>query len=108
MSESGWIRRNRINQGLKGYQLAELLGVSAARISVLEKDEIRGAVTLKMMSKVAKAMGCRFEYQIVPDRVGSAFDLIGGESGGSNVKPRYRVVDNKVSVTATSGNKEMW
>ncbi len=94
MNESGWIRRNRINQGLKGYQLAELLKVSAARISVLEKDETRGAVTLKMMSKVAKAMGCRFEYQIVPDRA-NATDVT---NAGENTKPRYRVVDNKVVV----------
>jgi len=96
MSELGWIRRNRINQGLKGYQLAELLKVSAARVSVLEKDETRGAVTLKMMAKVAKAMGCRFEYQIVPDRT-NATDII---NTGENDKPRYRVVDNKVVVNS--------
>jgi transcriptional regulator with XRE-family HTH domain len=94
MSESGWIRRNRINQGLKGYQLAELLEVSAARISVLEKDETRGAVTLKMMAKVAKAMGCRFEYQIVPDGKNA--------TNITNAKPRYRVVDNQVVANSKS------
>ena len=98
MSETGWIRRNRINQGLKGYQLAELLEVSAARISVLEKDETRGAVTLKMMARAAKAMGCRFEYQIIPDRT-NATDVINDVTNvGKKAKPRYRVVDNKVVV----------
>ncbi len=98
MNETGWIRRNRINQGLKGYQLAELLEVSAARVSVLEKDEVRGAVTLKMMAKAAKAMGCKFEYQIIPDR-GSEKDATKDVTNvGKKAKPRYRVVDNKVVV----------
>jgi transcriptional regulator with XRE-family HTH domain len=79
----------RKKQGLKGFQLAERLQVSAARVSVLEKDEMRGAVTLKMMAKAAKAMGCRFEYQIVPladKAVAEERKLAASE------KPRVRVV----------------
>ncbi|HHJ36737.1 MAG TPA: helix-turn-helix domain-containing protein [Gammaproteobacteria bacterium] len=72
----------RIKQGLKGFQLAERLQVSAARVSVLEKDETRGAVTLKMMERAAKAMGCRFEYRIVR------------ENEEQTNKPRYRIVTN--------------
>ena len=54
---------------------------------MLERDEMRGAVTLKMMQKTARAMGCRFEYQIVPDTPTS------NEGDGAAVeKPRYRVV----------------
>ena len=86
MKNLNWIRRMRIQQGLKGFQLAELMQVSAARISVLEKDESRGAVTLKMMEKAANAMGCRFEYRIVlaTDR---------GDVAVAKSKPRYRVVE---------------
>ena len=87
----------RIKQGLKGFQLAERMQVSAARISVLEKDETRGAVTLRMMQKAAKAMGCRFEYQIVPLRDGAAIADDGSwcdktKFQSSSGKPRYRVV----------------
>ncbi len=85
MSKLNWIRNMRIKQGLKGFQLAELMQVSAARISVLEKDESRGAVTLKMMEKAARAMGCRFEYRIVPATDSADVDL-------KKSKPRYRVV----------------
>ncbi len=88
MNNSGWIRSMRIKQGLKGFQLAERLQVSAARVSVLEKDEGRGAVTLKMMEKAAKAMGCRFEYRIV---------LSDEKNEAQNVKPRYRIVENSDS-----------
>ena len=83
--KSDWIRTVRKKQGLKGFQLAEQLQVSAARVSVLEKDETRGAVTLKMMERVAKAMGCKFEYQIVP--LGERVD-----AGTKTSKPRYRAV----------------
>jgi transcriptional regulator with XRE-family HTH domain len=87
--KSDWIRTVRKKQGLKGFQLAEQLQVSAARVSVLEKDETRGAVTLKTMERVAKAMGCKFEYQIVPLVVppGEQIDAVTKTS-----KPRYRVV----------------
>ncbi len=83
MKNSNWIRQTRIKQGLKGFQLAERMQVSAARVSVMEKDEIRGAVTLKMMEKAAKAMGCQFEYRIV-----SYADKNEEQSN----KPRYRIV----------------
>ena len=86
MKQSNWIREMRKTQGLKGFQLAERMQVSAARVSVLEKDEARGAVTLKLMEKAAKAMGCRFEYRIVLE-VNSSDD-----SEMNNRKPRYRVV----------------
>lgn len=85
MKKTTWIRSMRKKQGLKGFQLAQRMQVSAARISVLEKDEGRGAVTLNMMSRVAAAMDCRFEYRIVPLR--SETDSVSIAS-----KPRVRVV----------------
>ena len=88
MSNSDWIRSMRKKQGLKGFQLADRMQVSAARISVLEKDEGRGAVTLKMMERAAKAMGCKFEYRIVPESEKYVTNAL------KNEKPRYRVVLN--------------
>ncbi|MBL4712377.1 MAG: helix-turn-helix domain-containing protein [Gammaproteobacteria bacterium] len=87
MSNFDTIRSMRIQQGLKGFQLAERMQVSAARVSVLEKDEARGAVTLKLMEKTAKAMGCRFEYRIVPET-----PTVTDVNEKANTKPRYRVV----------------
>jgi len=83
MGGSNWIRQMRIKQGLKGFQLADRMKVSAARVSVMEKDETRGALTLKMMEKAAKAMGCRFEYRIVRDT---------DKNEAQSNKPRYRIV----------------
>lgn len=62
----GWIRAVRLQQNLQGKQLAKKMRVSPARISVLEKDERRGAVTLKMMQRAAQALDCRFVYAFIP------------------------------------------
>jgi transcriptional regulator with XRE-family HTH domain len=87
MHNQSWIRVTRKKRGLKGFQLAERLNVSAARVSMLEKDEGRGAVTLKMMDRVAKAMGCRFEYRLVPNEDPPSLNV-----EHSNTKPRYRLM----------------
>jgi transcriptional regulator with XRE-family HTH domain len=90
MDKVDWVRTMRLKHGLKGFQLAERLQVSAARVSMLEKDETRGALTLKMMERVAKAMDCRFEYRIVPlqDK-----QVAVDENGSNNTaKPRVRVI----------------
>ncbi len=88
MNNTGWIRGMRKKQGLKGFQLADRMQVSAARVSVLEKDEVRGAVTLKMMHKAATAMGCRFEYRIV------AVSAVAKDKNMLIEKPRYRLVNS--------------
>ena len=84
MKNTDSIRQMRKAKGLKGFQLAERLQVSAARVSMLERDEERGAVTLKMMHKAARALGCRFEYRLVPD--------VNESPAAAGEKPRYRVV----------------
>ena len=63
---TGWIRTMRAQRGMQAKQLAKIMQVSPARISVLEKDEQRGAVTLKMMQKAADALDCTFVYALVP------------------------------------------
>ena len=65
----GWIRAVRTQHGIQGKQLAKTMHVSPARISVLEKDEQRGAVTLKMMQKAADALDCTFVYALIPRSV---------------------------------------
>ena len=61
-----WIRAVRTRRRIQGKQLAKKMQVSPARISVLEKDEQRGAVTLKMMQKAAEALDCTFVYAFIP------------------------------------------
>ncbi len=64
----GWVRTVRTALGMSGSQLAARLGVSKARVSKAEKDEPAGSVTLKTMHTMAKAMGCRFVYAVIPEK----------------------------------------
>lgn len=67
MPPNGWLRMVRNALGMSGVQLAKRLGVTKARISKAEQDELTGSVTLKTMQNMAQAMNCRFVYAIVPD-----------------------------------------
>lgn len=81
------IRRQRAVQNLLGRELAERMGVSPARISVLERDEQAGAVTLKMMARAAAALGCEFVYELVP----LAKKATPGSLPPATAKPRLRL-----------------
>ena len=63
----GWIRTARTALGMSGPQLAKRFGVTKARISKAEHDELSGSVTLKSMQAMAEAMGCRFVYAVIPE-----------------------------------------
>lgn len=65
-SRKNWIRMVRLERGLKGKELAQRMDLSAARISVMEKEEANGALSLKMMSRAAEALDCEFVYAIIP------------------------------------------
>jgi len=67
MPPNGWLRMVRNAFGMTGEQLAKRLGVTKARISKAEQDELPGSVTLKTMQNMAAAMNCRFVYAVVPD-----------------------------------------
>ncbi len=90
--EEGWIRSMRKQQNLQGKQLAMKMQVSPARISVLEKDERRGAVTLRMMQRAAEALDCRFVYALVPN------------TRASGAKPRIRLDS---SVMSNDGEEQL-
>ncbi len=77
------IKQQRLQQGLRSLDLAKRMQVSPARISVLERDEARGAVTLNMLHKAAAALNCRLEYRLVPET--------GGTADGTVSKPRLKL-----------------
>jgi predicted DNA-binding mobile mystery protein A len=63
----GWIRSVRYALGMSGSQLGRRLGVTKQQVSALESGELEGSTTLKMLRKVAGAMGCRVYYGFVPE-----------------------------------------
>lgn len=93
------IKRLREAQNLLGLELARRMGVSPARISVLERDEHRGAVTLKMMARAAEALGCDFVYALLPreKRSGSKPRLkLQQDDSGELLDSRMRALLDKI------------
>lgn len=64
----GWLRAIREALGMSGKQFARRLKVSAPRITELEKNELRGTVTIKSMRQAADALDCIFVYAVIPRR----------------------------------------
>lgn len=63
---SGWIRAIRGALGLTTRQLAKHLGIDQSAIVQLEQREAQGNATIGLIDKVARAMGCKVVYAIVP------------------------------------------
>jgi len=70
----GWIRALREALGMSAGQLARRAGVSRETIATLERSEAKGTITLTSLDKLARALGCRVVYAVVPDG-GSATEL---------------------------------
>ena len=52
----GWIRAIRDALGMNMRQLAHRLGVSQSRIVKIEQDELSGALTIKPLENIARAI----------------------------------------------------
>ena len=62
----GWIRAIRDALGMTAKQLADRLGVAQQAVSRIERDELRGAVSIKTMRRVAESLDCVFVFGFVP------------------------------------------
>jgi transcriptional regulator with XRE-family HTH domain len=59
------LKQIRLQQKLSSSQLAHRLGVSQSTYIRSEQSEAAGSISLKTLSRVAAALGCRLEYQLV-------------------------------------------
>lgn len=65
--DGGWARSVRQALGMSAEQLARRVGVSRATIATLERSEARGRITLASLEKLARGLGCRVTYALVPE-----------------------------------------
>jgi len=63
----GWVQALRTALGMTAAQLGRRIGVSRETIKTLERSEARGTVTLESLDRLAKGLGCRVVYAIVPE-----------------------------------------
>jgi predicted DNA-binding mobile mystery protein A len=62
----GWVKAIREALGMTSAQLANRLGVSQPRISVLESAEAKKTITLESLENAAHALECELVYVLIP------------------------------------------
>ncbi|MGC2519594.1 MAG: mobile mystery protein A [Burkholderiales bacterium] len=70
----GWVRAVREALGMTQGQLAARIGITRQSLQDLERAEANRRITLDSLDRLAKAMGCRVVYSVVPEN-GSLDDL---------------------------------
>jgi predicted DNA-binding mobile mystery protein A len=97
---SGWMRAIRDALGISSRELASRLGLEHSSILEFEKKEAEGKVSFETITKVAKAMHCRFVYAILP---GEPFDSL---DGIAEKKPLLSAHDSGVYGVAKGHSKQ--
>lgn len=66
--KEGWIRTIRKALGMSCSQVGALSGSTRNKISILERKEISGDITLNQLNTLAKTMNCKFVYAVIPEK----------------------------------------
>jgi len=91
----GWIRAIRDALGMSTRELAARAGVSAPRISQIERAEVDGSLTLATLQRIAESLDCRIEYALVPRR---PLDVMVRDQARSKVEGLLRIVDHTMAM----------
>jgi predicted DNA-binding mobile mystery protein A len=71
----GWIKAIRNGIGMSMEQLGKKLSITKQGVMDIEKREKEGAITIKSMQEIAKAMDTQFVYGFIP-KAGSLEQMI--------------------------------
>lgn len=63
----GWIKAIRNSLGMSMEQLGKKISITKQGVMDIEKREKEGAITIKSMQEIAKAIDMQFVYGFVPD-----------------------------------------
>lgn len=99
----GWLRAIREAIGMTAKQLAERLGVSQPRVIALEKDEVRGALTLDTLSRAAQALDCTLVYALIPN---TSLENMVVEQAKEKVTVRLSRIDHTMKLEAQGLSKK--
>jgi XRE family transcriptional regulator, regulator of sulfur utilization len=64
--KSGWLKLIRSTLDMSARILGNRVGVSQSRVTLIEKGELNGTITLNTLNKVADGLGCEVVYFLVP------------------------------------------
>ncbi len=121
----GWVRAIRDALGLTGAQLARRLGIRAASLSELEKNEAKGAITLATLKRAAEALDCTLVYALVPNQrldrmveaaaksaalkeLAASFHTMALEGQGLRAADKREMMEERAAEIAKAGGKRLW
>lgn len=64
--KSGWIRTIREALGMSGAQFGERLQLTRNQVSILERKEVAGTITLNQLQELAEGLNADVVYAVVP------------------------------------------
>ncbi|MCH2199069.1 MAG: mobile mystery protein A [Flavobacteriales bacterium] len=100
----GWIKAVRESIGMTTSQLSKRLGVTQARVSVMEKAEVNESLTLASLKKAAEAMNCALVYHFVPHQ--TLEEMVQAKAKEKALRI-LRSVDQTMALEDQSSNKEL-
>jgi transcriptional regulator with XRE-family HTH domain len=62
----GWLKHHRQQRELSLQAVADRLDVSPQAVHQFEKSEMAGTISLRQLAAVARAVGCRLNYELAP------------------------------------------
>jgi len=63
----GWVKAIREALGMTTTQFGRRMGVSQPRALEIEKNEVKGTLTLDSLKRAAQALNCQLVYSLVPN-----------------------------------------
>jgi len=72
----GWVHSIRRALGMSAEQLARRVRLSRSTVAAMERYEADNRITLESLEKLARGMGCRLDYVIVPENDESFSELV--------------------------------
>lgn len=66
--KEGWVRTIRTALGMSGVQLGKRMSLSRNQVSVLERREAEGKITLNQLQALAEQLNCDLTYALVPKK----------------------------------------
>jgi len=67
MPSQGWIKKIRMALKMTGKQLGKKIQKTQQNVSILEKNEVEGTITLQSLEEMARALNCKFYYAFIPE-----------------------------------------
>jgi transcriptional regulator with XRE-family HTH domain len=62
----GWLRAMRLAVGIPAGEIADQMGFTAKMVFQMERAEQRRSISLELLERMARAVGCDLVYGLVP------------------------------------------